>query len=150
MNEILIGLAVALISGLMMSRVAKKLSLPAVTAYLVAGLLLGPFFFGKLGIAGIGFQSLEEVEALKFISQIALGFIAFAIGNEFRVAQLKSMGKQAVVIGILQAVITTALVDVALIALHIMNPELISIPAAITLGAIASATAPAPVLIRLS
>ena len=146
MNEILIGLAVALISGLMMSRVAKKLNLPAVTAYLVAGLLLGPFFFGKLGITGIGFQTLEEVEALKFISQIALGFIAFAIGNEFRVAQLKSMGKQAVIIGILQAVITTALVDVALIALHIMNPELISIPAAITLGAIASATAPAATL----
>ena len=146
MNEVLICLAVALISGLLMSRLAKKLNLPAVTAYLVAGLLLGPFFLGKLGIYGLGFQSLEEVEALKIISQVALGFIAFAIGNEFRLTQLKSMGKQAVVIGILQAVITTVVVDIALIALHMLNPELISLPAAITLGAIASATAPAATL----
>lgn len=146
MYEVLICLAVALIAGLLMSRLAKKLNLPAVTAYLVAGLLLGPFFLGKLGISGVGFQSLEEVEALKIISQVALGFIAFAIGNEFRLTQLKSMGKQAVIIGILQAVVTTVIVDIALIALHIMNPELISIPAAITLGAIAAATAPAATL----
>ena len=146
MYEVLICLAVALIAGLLMSRLAKKLSLPAVTAYLVAGLLLGPFFLGKLGISGVGFQSLEEVEALKIISQVALGFIAFAIGNEFRLNQLKSMGKQAVVVGILQAVITTVIVDIALIVLHMLNPELISLPAAITLGAIASATAPAATL----
>ena len=146
MYEVLICLAVALIAGLLMSRLAKKLNLPAVTAYLVAGLLLGPFFLGKLGISGVGFKSLEEVEALKIISQVALGFIAFAIGNEFRLSQLKSMGKQAVVIGILQAVITTVVVDIALIALHMLNPELISLPAAITLGAIASATAPAATL----
>ena len=146
MYEVLICLAVALIAGLLMSRLAKKLNLPAVTAYLVAGLLLGPFFLGKLGISGVGFKSLEEVEALKIISQVALGFIAFAIGNEFRLSQLKSMGKQAVVIGILQAVITTVIVDIALIVLHMLNPELISLPAAITLGAIASATAPAATL----
>ena len=146
MNEILICLAVALIAGLLMSRLAKLVKLPAVTAYLVAGLILGPFCLGKLGVAGFGFQSLEEVEGLKIISQVALGFIAFAIGNEFRVTQLKSMGKQAVVIGILQAVITTVLVDVALIALHMIRPDLISIPSAITLGAIAAATAPAATL----
>ena len=93
MYEVLICLAVALIAGLLMSRLAKKLNLPAVTAYLVAGLLLGPFFLGKLGVSGLGFQSLEEVEALKIISQVALGFIAFTIGNEFRVSQLKSTGK---------------------------------------------------------
>lgn len=146
MNEILICLALALIAGLLMSRLAKLFKLPAVTAYLIAGLILGPFCLGKIGIPGFGFQSLEDVEGLKIISQVALGFIAFAIGNEFRLSQLKSMGKQAVVIGILQAVITTALVDVALIGLHMMFPELISIPAAITLGAIAAATAPAATL----
>ena len=146
MNEILICLAIALIAGLLMSRLAKILNLPAVTAYLIAGLILGPFCLGKLGVPGFGFQTLEEVEGLKIISQVALGFIAFAIGNEFRLTQLKSMGKQAIVIGILQAVITTALVDVALIALHMLRPDLISIPAAITLGAIAAATAPAATL----
>ena len=146
MNIILICLALALIAGLLMSRLAKLVKLPAVTAYLVAGLILGPFLLGRLGVPGLGFHTLEDVEALKIISQVALGFIAFAIGNEFRLAQLKSMGKQAIVIGILQAVITTALVDVALIGLHILKPELISIPAAITLGAIAAATAPAATL----
>ena len=146
MNEILICLAVCLIAGLLMSRLAKVLKLPAVTAYLIAGLFLGPFCLGRLGIPGFGFQSLENVESYKIISQVALGFIAFAMGNEFRLAQLKSMGKQAIIIGILQAVITTALVDVALIALHFINPGLISLPAAITLGAIAAATAPAATL----
>lgn len=146
MNEILICLAVALIAGLLMSRLAKVLKLPAVTAYLITGLLLGPYFLGRLDILGIGFVSLEKVEEYKIISQVALGFIAFAMGNEFRLSQLKKMGKQAIVIGILQAVITTVVVDIALLALHFINPSLISISAAITLGAIAAATAPAATL----
>lgn len=146
MNEILICLACALLGGLLLSRVAKVFQLPAVTAYLIAGLLLGPFFIGRFGIAGVGFLSLEEVEGYKIICQVALGFIAFAIGNEFRLVQLKSMGKQAIVVGILQAVITTVFVDVALIVLHFLCPTLISIPSAITLGAIAAATAPAATL----
>lgn len=146
MSEILICLAVALIAGLLMSRVAKLVNLPAVTAYLVAGLILGPFCLGRLGIPGLGFQTLENVETYKIVSQVALGFIAFAIGNEFRFSQLKSMGKQAIIVGVLQAVITTALVDVALVALHFVKPDLISIPSAITLGAIAAATAPAATL----
>ncbi len=146
METVLICLAVAMIAGLLMSRLAKLLRLPAVTAYLVAGLLLGPFCIGALQAPGLGFQSLEQVEGFSIISQVALGFIAFAIGNEFRLSQLKHMGKQAVVIGILQAVIATALVDIALIGLHFINPEIISIPAAITLGAIAAATAPAATL----
>ena len=146
MQEFLITLAVAMVGGLLMSRVAKKLSLPAVTAYLVAGLILGPFCIGRLGIEGLGFVSLESVEGYAIVTQAALGFIAFTIGNEFRLKQLKSMGRQAIVVGILQAVIATVLVDVALIALHFIKPDLISIPAAITLGAIASATAPAATL----
>ncbi len=146
MSEILICLACALLGGLLLSRLAKVLQLPAVTAYLIAGLLLGPFVIGKLGVPGVGFHTLEEVEFYKIICQLALGFIAFAIGNEFRLAQLKSMGKHAIIIGILQAVVTTVFVDVALIALHFVYPNLISIPSAITLGAIAAATAPAATL----
>lgn len=146
MQETLICLAIALVVGLLMSRLAKLVNLPAVTAYLVGGLLLGPFCIGALQISGIGFNSLEQVEGLSIITQTALGFIAFAIGNEFRVSQLKTMGKQAITVGILQAVVTTVLVDIALIAVHFINPSLISLPAAITLGAIAAATAPAATL----
>ena len=144
--EILISLSAALIGGLLMSRVAKRLKLPAVTAYLVAGLLLGPFCIGALGIDGVGFPSMEAVEHLNVISQVALGFIAFTIGNEFRVSQLKTMGRQAIVVGILQAAAATALVDLALILLHMLRPEIISVSSAITLGAIAAATAPAATL----
>lgn len=144
--QILIQLSASLIGGLLMSRIAKKLNLPAVTAYLVAGLLLGPFCIGALNIHGIGFNSMEDVGSLSLISQVALGFIAFTIGNEFRVSQLKQMGKQAITIGILQAVITTALVDVALVTLHFIKPDIISVSSAITLGAIAAATAPAATL----
>ena len=142
----LICLAVALVGGLMLSRLAKKLNLPAVTAYLIAGLLLGPFCIGLLNVPGLGFHSLKQVESFNIITQTALGFIAFTIGNEFRLSQLKAMGHSAVVIGILQAVITTVVVDVVLIVLHVCFPSLISLPCAITLGAIASATAPAATL----
>ncbi len=144
--QILIQLAASLVGGLLMTRLAKVLHLPDVTAYLVAGLLLGPFFIGGLHFFNIGFNSLEEVEGLDLISQVALGFIAFTIGNEFRLVQLKQMGRRAITVGILQAVFTTVVVDVALIALHFIDPELISLSSAITLGAIASATAPAATL----
>jgi len=142
----LILLAVALISGLMLSRLTKKLNLPAVTAYLVAGLAIGPFCLGALNIPGLGFQTLEQVEGMSILTQTALGFIAFTIGNEFRLRQLKATGVKAITIGILQAVLTTVVVDAVLIGLHLCFPEVISIPCAITLGAIASATAPAATL----
>lgn len=146
METYLICLAAALVGGLMLSRVTKLMHLPAVTAYLVAGLILGPFCLGALNVPGLGFNSLEQVEGLSIVTQTALGFIAFTIGNEFRLSQLKAMGSSAIIIGILQAVITTVVVDVVLIGLHLLFPEVISIPCAITLGAIASATAPAATL----
>ena len=146
METYLICLAAALIGGLMLSRVTKLLNLPAVTAYLVGGLLLGPFCIGALNIPGLGFNSLKQVESLSIVTQTALGFIAFTIGNEFRLSQLRATGAKAITIGILQAVITTLVVDAVLIALHFCVPEIISVPCAITLGAIASATAPAATL----
>ena len=146
MESYLICLAVALVGGLMLSRVTKLLHLPAVTAYLVAGLLLGPFFLGRIGLPGLGFNSLEQVEHMSIMTQTALGFIAFTIGNEFRLSQLKAMGSAAIIIGILQAVVTTLLVDGVLIGLHFLIPDKLSLPAAIVLGAVASATAPAATL----
>lgn len=146
METNLLCLAVAVIGGLLMSRVAKKVNLPAVTAYLVAGLLLGPFCLGALGIPGLGFNSLEQVDGFNIITQTALGFIAFIIGNEFRLSQLRATGAAAITVGILQAVVATVVVDIVLVALHCIAPTVISLPCAITLGAIASATAPAATL----
>ena len=144
--EILFSLSIALFSGLLLSRLAKVLKLPAVTAYLVAGVLIGPFCLGAFGVEGLGFISLENVESYSIISDVALGFIAFSIGNEFRLKDLKQIGKQATVIGIFQAVFTTIIVDMALIGLHFIMPDKLPLPAAIILGAVASATAPAATL----
>ena len=128
-----------------MSRPAKLLKLPAVTAYLIAGIFIGPFCLGLLNIKGLGFSSIAEVNDLKIISDVALGFIAFSIGNEFRLSQLKQTGKQATIIGILQAVVTTLVVDAVLVTFALAT-KAISVSVAIVLGAIASATAPAATL----
>ena len=144
--QTLLALSIALFAGLMLSRVAKKLQLPAVTAYLIAGILIGPYCLGVLGVPGIGFISMADVKSYSIICDVALGFIAFSIGNEFRLSELKQIGKQATVIGILQAVVATLLVDAALIGLHFAMPDKLTLPAAIVLGAVASATAPAATL----
>ena len=144
--EILLCLSVALFAGLMLSRLAKLVQLPAVTASLVAGILIGPSLIGALQVEGLGFNSMEQIKGLSIIADVALGFIAFSIGNEFRLSQLKKNGKQATVIGIVQAVVTTLLVDAVLIGLHFLIPEKLPLPSAIILGAIASATAPAATL----
>lgn len=144
--QTLLSLSVALFAGLMLSRLAKLVKLPAVTAYLVAGVLIGPYCLGALGVSGIGFNSMAQIKSLSIISDVALGFIAFSIGNEFRLSQLKKIGKQATVIGIFQAVVATVFVDAALIGLHFIIPDKFPLPAAIILGAVASATAPAATL----
>ncbi len=143
----LLSLAVAVIAGLMMTRVVKRFSLPAVTAYLVAGVLIGPYCLGQLRIPGIGFESMEQLDGLKMFSEVALGFIAFAIGNEFRLSSLRETGRQATIVGIVQALMAAVFVDIALVVLHfILGNDKLSIPQAITLGAIATATAPAATL----
>lgn len=142
----LLNVAFALFAGLMMTRIMKRLKLPDVTAYLIAGLLIGPFFLGRLGIPGLGFSSYAALDRLSILSDVALGFIAFSIGNEFRLGALRKTGRQAVVIGIVQACVATLLVDVVLIGFHFFRPDVLSLPAAITLGAIAAATAPAATL----
>ncbi len=144
--ETLLSLSIALFVGLMLSRLAKLIQLPAVTAYLVTGVIIGPWCLGAFGVKGLGFTSEEEIESLKIISDVALGFIAFSIGNEFRLSQLKAIGKKATVIGIFQAVVATVFVDIALIGLHLLIPKQFPLSSAIILGAIASATAPAATL----
>lgn len=142
---ILISLSIALLAGLLLSRLAKITKLPAVTAYLIAGVLIGPFVLGALKVPGLGISH-EQVEGFGIIADVALGFIAFSMGNEFRLSQLKKIGKQAMVIGVFQAIFTAIVVDAALIGLHFIIPHKFSLEAAIVLGAIATATAPAATL----
>ena len=144
--EALLSISISLLAGLMLSRLAKLAKLPAVTAYLVAGILVGPYCLGAFGVKGLGFISMEELETYSILCDVALGFIAFSIGNEFRLSQLKKIGKQATIVGIFQAVVTTLLVDGALLLIHLANPAKLPLEAAIVLGAIASATAPAATL----
>lgn len=141
-----LAIALALIFGLLFTRLTSLLKLPDVTAYLIAGVIIGPYCLGLIGIEGLGFTAMESIERVGFISDIALGFIAFAIGNEFRLSHLKETGKQATIVGILQAVVTTVLVDIVLIGLHFVLGDKLPLDAAIVLGAIASATAPAATL----
>ena len=143
---ILLSVSIALIAGLLMTRLFKPLKLPSVTAYLIAGVLIGPYCLGQLGIHGLGFDNHSAVEQLALISEVALGFIAFSIGNEFRLSELKKTGKQALTVGIVQALVATLFVDLALIGLHLLMPDKLSVPQVITLGAIATATAPAATL----
>ena len=141
----LISLSVALLAGLLLSRLAKKIQLPAVTAYLVAGVLIGPFLLGAFDLPGLGITH-EQISGFGIIADVALGFIAFSMGNEFRLDQLKKIGKQATVIGVFQAIFTTLIVDASLIGLHFLIPHKVSLSAAIVLGAVATATAPAATL----
>ncbi len=147
--KVLLPLSLALMAGLLMTRVFKKLgwNFPDVTAFLIAGLAIGPYGLGRLGVPGIGFSVYEELQTVGVLTDAALGFIAFAIGNEFRLSQLRSTGRAATVIGIAQACVATLFVDAALIVVHFMvGPEVLPLPVAVTLGAIASATAPAATL----
>lgn len=142
-----ISIAVAMVIGVLATRVTKSFNMPDVTAYLVAGILIGPFCLGRLGIPGLGFTSYEEVDGLALFSNLALGFIAFAIGTEFMMPKLKKIGRKAVIIGLAEALFAVLFVTGALIIVHFIIPDKITIPAAIILGAIASATAPAATLL---
>jgi Kef-type K+ transport system membrane component KefB len=144
--SMLLSASIALLAGLLMTRLFKKFKLPSVTAYLIAGVLIGCYGIGRLGIEGLGFNSMEDLHSLSVIADVALGFIAFSIGNEFRIEELKHTGKQATVIGIFQALVAAILVDLALLGVHLIMPDKISVAQAITLGAIATATAPAATL----
>ena len=152
--QILLSLAVCLFVGLMLTRVLRPLHLPDVTAYLIGGVLIGAYCLGRFTVGGFSFgfnNQVSPASAFTIISDIALGFIAFDIGNEFRIKDLKKIGKQATVIGIIQALVATLVVDVALIGLHfilfaVTGVNYLPLPACILLGAIASATAPAATL----
>ena len=146
MEKILLSIAISLLLGLIFSRFAKKIALPAVTAYLISGIVLGPFALGYLSNGLIGYGTKEYLDGFGILTNLALGFIAFTIGNEFRLSDVKKMGRGAIIVGICEACMATIVVDTALIILSLIASNIISLPTALALGAIASATAPAATL----
>lgn len=142
----ILAISVALIMGLLMTRILRPLKLPDVTAYLIAGVLIGPYVLGRLNIQGVGFISTSDVEQYALISSVALGFIAFTIGNEFRLSQLKNIGRQAMVVGIAEGLVASVCVNIAMFVLHIFLGDKLPVTTVILLGAIATATAPAATL----
>ena len=141
--EYLLAIGVAMFAGLFLSRLASRFNLPDVTSYLVAGILVGPLCMGALGIPHLGLPSFEFVDRLSLISDMALGFIAFSIGPEFRLEELKHIGRQASVVAVFQALAATVFVDVGLLVLHLFLGDTLPVSTCIVLGAIATATAPA-------
>ena len=141
--EYLLAIGLAMFAGLFLSRLASKFNLPDVTSYLVAGVLIGPLCLGALGIPNLGLTSFDFVEKLGLISDVSLGFIAFSIGNEFRLEELKHIGRQATIVAIFQALSATIFVDVGLLILHLFLGDTLPVSTCIVLGAIATATAPA-------
>lgn len=131
-QDILLSLGIAILVGLVFNRLVKKLGLPNVTGYLVAGVLIGPGFMQVIPH--------EFLSALTLLVNVALGFIAFSIGGEFRISKIRKIGKSVIIITFFQALVTTAFVDIALLAFG-FSPAV-----ALSLGAIATATAPAATL----
>lgn len=149
--EYLLAIGIAMLAGLMLTRLTKRFNLPDVTSYLIAGLLVGPLVLGRLGIPGLGFTSFDFVGEMSLISDVALGFIAFSIGNEFRLEDLKQIGRQATIVGIVQALTATLFVDAALFVLHlILGNEVLPLSTCLILGAIATATAPAATIMVIN
>lgn len=149
--EYLLAIGIAMLAGLMLTRLTKRFNLPDVTSYLIAGLLVGPLVLGRLGIPGLGFTSFDFVGEMSLISDVALGFIAFSIGNEFRLEYLKQIGRQATIVGIVQALTATLFVDAALFVLHlILGNEVLPLSTCLILGAIATATAPAATIMVIN
>ncbi len=137
--NILLLIGVAMAAGLLVSRGARAVKLPNVTAFLVAGLVIGPC------VAGI--ISREQAASLGVISEAALGFIAYSIGGEFKLSYLKKIGKAPLTITASQGLMTAFCVDAGLLGLGALFPALgITAPLALLLGAIALATAPAATL----
>lgn len=144
-------IALLLLVGLLSTRLMKVIKLPNVTGYIITGIIMGPFVFGLLfnNFSYDGIKTgliYEYVSRVGWVSQVALGFIAFSIGTSFKVSTLKTLGKRVVVITCLEALGGSLIVTIALLIAHFINPEQIKIETVLTLGAIASATAPAATL----
>lgn len=148
MNYVLL-LGILLVLGLVATRVTRLIKLPNVTGYLVVGLLLAIVF---ILMDTFGYTNPNYDESLKdtltntnrFVSSIALGFIALSIGEEFKLSKIKAYGSKMAIITLFQALLAAILVDIVLVVVCLILH--VNIAIAICLGAIATATAPAATL----
>ena len=141
-------LALALGLGLLSTRLMKVVKLPNVTGYLLVGVLLGPTLLGNVKFGNFSFGlSSADIANLSVFSDIALGFIALTIGTSFKLGTLKKTGKNIIMITVFEGVIAMLLVMLVLILIHLVNHEIVPLPVAFTLGAIASDNwSPSPIL----
>ena len=148
---IFLYLAILLLAALLSTRLMKVLKLPNVTGYIVTGIIMGPFVFGVL-FNNFTYEGIKEsvifnyVNRLGWVSQVALGFIAFSIGTSFKASVLKTVGKRVIIITILEALAASIFVLIALLVTHFIMPDRVPLSLVLTLAAIASATAPAATL----
>lgn len=146
-GEILLGISIALIAGLISNRLIKLVNLPNVTGYLIVGILLGPYFFSLFNDNLTGVLNEHMVESFGVIVDVALGFIAFSIGSEFKLSSIKKLGKGIITITLIQAFAALLFVDIALAIYCLCAGSLLeNLPLILTLGAVATATAPAATL----
>lgn len=133
---IIISVALMLLCGFLMTRVTKKLRLPNVTAYIVAGILMGPFCLNLIP------QNI--IDGTEFLADIALAFIAFGTGEFFRLSKLKNNVGKVIVITVAEALAATLFVFVLMYyVLHL------TLAFSIVLAALASATAPASTMMTI-
>ena len=151
MFSIFAYVAFLLFVALLSTRLVRVLRLPNVTGYIVTGIIAGPFIFGLL-FNNFSFENIKDgpiyqfVQQINWVSTVALGFIAFSIGTSFRLSTLKAVGKKVIIITILEAFGGSLAVIIALLIAHFVASNYVSWELVLTLGAIASATAPAATL----
>lgn len=146
-SNVLLCLGIALVAGLFSNRLIKLAKLPNVTGYLIVGILLGPYLFGLFFPNYGGILTKELIEGFSVIVDLALGFIAFSIGSEFKLSSIKKLGKGVITITFVQATCALLFVDLGLTVLCLINGTITqNLPLVLTLGAVATATAPAATL----
>lgn len=131
--EALLVLGVIILFGMFVGKMFEKIRIPNITGYIVAGLVVG----GILVLKDIDLV----VDSLEVVSSVALGFIAYGIGRELIFSKLKKSGKEVIVITIMQAIFTTAIVTLGLLAFNV------DLAIALIFGAIATATEPASIML---
>ena len=144
-------IAVLLFAALLSTRLVRILKLPNVTGYIITGIIMGPFVFGLL-FNNFTYENIKDgpiyqfVQQINWVSTVALGFIAFSIGTSFKLSTLKAVGKKVMIITVLEAIGGSLFVILALLIAHFIAPNYVTWELVLTLGAIASATAPAATL----
>jgi Kef-type K+ transport system membrane component KefB len=134
----LLALALAIGVGLLFSRFAKLIHMPNVTGFLIGGLVVGPSVLGLI--------PQETADSFAIITEVALGFIAYSIGAEFKLSYIRKIGVKPLTITAFEALTAVLFVDVTLILCTVAGVPGFTMPMSVALGSIAAATAPAATL----